>query len=304
MRLSPAHMGRWLASAASLHMFRRHRRRNRGRIARAFAPRTGVSGWLGLSEWLALDPDHVDVMMMIGPRWNCHAVIGVTGFIDVRGALTIDAGQAEASARHWTVVVYDAAFRTVAHVGTAGTDRGRARRIHLDLKPGKYLLGLRYYGVTPEARYPEVQVDGVPVLPHRSVGDEPRRYQTFLRELRRDTTRRYTLLHYHAYGLLRSAPGPRARAAYLPVGNPETGFAFGAAPAGSTIHVEPSREEDGESYLAVYDRGSRPLHWARVDRPIYVQVDVPATYLVRHVSPRGGHLPEDLRVEVRPPAED
>ncbi|MDX1608578.1 MAG: DUF6208 family protein [Halofilum sp. (in: g-proteobacteria)] len=250
---------RHLLGAASLRYFRHARRRKREAIVAAFAGTPGA--WIPLSRWLDAAPDRERIMMLVGPRWNTDAVLAFTPMFEARERVTVDAGAAGRACPHWALVAYDGDLRTVAAVGSRSAARGE---LAIGLRPGRHFLALRYHGPGPGAHFPPVTVDGRPLVGAAPVADEAERYGRFLRGLRQRRRLEYRLLHYHAWVLLRDRDRfdeATVRRRYLPVGNPETAFAFGAIAAGERLRVEPSAVAGDRTHVTFYGVDSIPLAW-------------------------------------------
>lgn len=289
---------RRLLGAASLRYFLHVRHRNHDAIVTAFGGSPGA--WTPLSRWLAAAPERERLMMLVGPRWNTGAVLAFTPMFDARERVTVDAGAASRACPHWGLVAYDARLGTVAAIGSRTAGPGE---VDIELSPGRHFLALRYHGPCPEARFPAVAVDGVPLVAAEPVAGEAARYARFLHGLRERRRFEYRLLHYHAWALLRDRDRfdkDTVRSRYLPVGNPETEFAFGAIAAGARLRVEPSAVAGDRTHVTFYGIDSIPLEWyapgADGDGP---PAPERGTYLVRRVHAAGpaGERP-GLRVRV------
>lgn len=277
---------RRLLGAASLRYYLDVRRRNRDAVFAAFGGTPGA--WTPLSRWLDAAPDRERLMMLVGPRWNTGAVLAFTPMFDARGRVTVDADAAGRACPRWALVAYDAGLRTVAALGSRTAPHGE---VAIELSPGPHFLALRYHGPGPGARFPAVAVDGVPLVAAEPVADEAVRYARFLRGLRERRRFEYRLLHYHAWAMLRDRDrfdADTVRSRYLPVGNPETEFAFGAIAVGARLHVEPSAVADDHTHVTFYGVDSIPLDWyapgADGDGP---PAPERGTYLVRRVYAAG-----------------
>lgn len=272
----------------SLLFYRILIRLNRPWLTRIFRSRGEAPRWHPLSRWLQADSRRVFAMMLIGPRWNCGGILGITDSFRVAGHIRLRADQAGASADHWTAVVYDMRFATVAHVGNRNAAEAEAV---IELPAGEYLLAIRYYGTNQHSCFPEILVDDRQLIPQAGVGNERRDYQAWLRGLVRHPDRwLFSCMHYHAWAFLKLRD--RLNAAwvnrlYLPVGNPETGFTYGTVDKGQRLY--PDRPiEDGEIvYLALYDRASLPVFWCRLDAATAkggIPVKVRGTWLLRRIT--------------------
>jgi len=242
--------------------------------------------------WRALGPELLEErfatfeMATLGPRWNPHATIGVAGPFHLRGRLgdqgggeeigiSVDLEALRRSADEWTLVVYRfPGYQTVGAVAS-GRERG-GTRAYVDLAPGRYVLGLRYYGVDEDGVFPEVwtsSADRAERIPERPV---PPDLDTLYHRLTERGGLLYRALAYHALQLLRYRrwlPRRLVERVLLPVGNPETRFVYGALAPGEILHVTPELVVGGDPeavrgrdlYLTLYGPDSLPRQWCRVD---------------------------------------
>ncbi len=243
--------------------------------------------WRVLSGDAIARPLALPIVLTSGPRWNVHAIIAAAGPFEVRDSIEIDRAAASRSAGAWTVVAYrGSAIRTVASVGSR--DPGSAGG-SLRLPPGTYSLGLRYYRWGDSPALPAVRVDGRDVVPALEVPAAVNRFYETLLGRRRAI---HVALHYYVWVLLlhrRLFPRRLVEREYLPAGNPETRFEYGAFRAGESVRIdlEPAVLESHDVYLCVYDRASFPIHWEDVPaarhetRPF----PTPGTWLLR-IHPR------------------
>ena len=275
----------------SLGYYRWTKQRHRAEIVAAFM-RTGAQSnapaeWVPLSQWLGASPSREHIMMMVGPRWNTAAILALTPMFEARARITVDTATANAACLHWTAVVYDANLNTAASVGSRSSlaDEGDA---HIDVPPGRYFIALRCYEPGPDARFPAIWVDGKLLVEARAVGDEPARYARALRALRERRRFNYRLMHYHVYAMLRERrrfDEATLRRHYLPAGNPETEFAYGAVASGDRVGVSPATDIDTRTYITFYGIDSVPCAWQPIDseRPLSGAAPEHGTFLVRRV---------------------
>ncbi len=113
--------------------------------------------WLGFSELVEM-PLARPYIMVTGPRWNCHAVLGVLGPVQVQSTLSINVKQCRMSAGQWTVVLYNSQRETVCSTGST-TDTGTVEWRDLTIEEGAYSIALRYYECVPHPVFPAVQID-------------------------------------------------------------------------------------------------------------------------------------------------
>lgn len=279
----------------SLLMHRVMRRLLRGLLNRKLKRELATSGlpsWRGYGELLTTRPLFFHYVMVNAPRWNCHATIGVLSALRVKGQISIDLAQADAAATSWTIVVYqiDDGMRTVAYLNRQDLARNADT---LDLAPGLYGLGVRYYEPVASAQWPAVKVDGQAIAA-RPLGEEPAQYQAFLHKLQQRSPWFYRILHHHAFVMAREPERFKAeqvREVLLPVGNPATTFAFGHLPAGSSLQIQltPAFLAETLVYVTQLNSASLPLRWSRVEGELFETEPLAqaSMYLVRSQSKSG-----------------
>ncbi len=239
------------------------------RLARIHYRRAGSEAvaWRLLDEQLLQRRFALPVVMTEGPRWNTHAIIGRVGPLSVRNGIEVQVSQAEASASSWTIVVYSFPdHRTIAALGPEDglPDKQWAT---VSLPGGRYSLILRYYDPTPAATLPAVRADG-----HSAVASTPVPSNTnaFYEHLSQRRNILYAMLHYHAFVALKYRswlPRRLVERVYLPVGNPETLFHYGALQPRDSLHLEISQRvlDSWDAYITVYDIASFPVTWQRIE---------------------------------------
>jgi hypothetical protein len=208
-------------------------------------------------------PLALPAIMTAGPRWNPHAIIAGAGPFSVKQSVSVDLEPVLRSAKIWTLVFYTFPDqRTVAHIGAL--DGPFAQQWHsLVLAPGKYSIALRYYHWSETIGLPEIQADGESVIPFQSVS--PRNNDFYLDLIKRRSWF-YLGLHYYMYTLLRRqalvSPAFVERE-FLPMGNPESHFRYGALERGEAIRFElaPALLANHDVYFTLYTRGSFPVRW-------------------------------------------
>jgi hypothetical protein len=245
--------------------------------ARATAKQPPV--WRILNGELLERPLALPIVMTSGPRWNPHAVIASAGPIAIKSELRIDTRTADSSAQTWTAVVNS--FPDLKTVGSLGSGTGD----RLELKPGRYTVILRYYECATPARLPAIEIDGKDAVP---AIDIPPAVNDFYKDLKERKSRYYLWLHYYISVILRyekSLPAGFVRREYLPTGNPETEFFWGALKPGERLDLKPLHTQlrDSRAYVTVYSRASFPLFWRRIDtsQESLEAVDGGAFYLIR-----------------------
>jgi hypothetical protein len=250
-----------------------------------FRPAAGAARWQTLDGHAMRKPLHRLALMTSAPRWNTHALIAITGPLQVRRTLRIDAATAATSAASWTVVVHaEPAHRIVASVGSldgSGEDPWRS----VDLPSGTYRLALRYYRWSEPVVLPAVEVDDAPAVDPVAI---PADTNTFYHDLSRHSNLLYLCLHSYVCTLLRHRRWfPRSFVAreYLPAGNPQTTFRYGFLPAGSWLTIELDDEllQTHDAYFTAYNRASFPILWFPLTEKRHTTPPSPVTgsYLIR-----------------------
>jgi hypothetical protein len=220
--------------------------------------------WQILSpETLSL-PVSLPVLLTKGPRWNTHATIGTLGPLSVERHLAVQTGEANRSAEAWSVVLYHYPdFRTFRELGSLDSDVD-LEWTGLDLPPGRYVLGVRYYGLKTDPRLPAVKLDDAMT---DTVAAEPlppgvnKVYET----LASRTTIYHHALHHYVHTMLRVRrwlPAPLIRREFLPVGDPYTEFRYDWFPACCSLQIQVAERllQDFRIYLTIYNRASLPIH--------------------------------------------
>lgn len=253
-----------------------------------------LPAWQGYGEILQQQPLFFHYIMFQAPRWNCHAVIGVLNGLRIQRQLHLHLTTANQAAAAWTIVVYaqNPNPHTIATIepGQETADGW----LHLDLPPGHYHLGARYYGWREHAHWPEVRTDDTGTIPARAIGEEPRRYTHYLQTLQGQPSWFYSAVHHHLFAALTHHPtAPAVLDRWvLPVGNPATVFHYGILPANNALQIrqEPTEPATALVFLTLLNRASLPLYWCEVQTPLFQSpvVTEPALYLVR-IQTLAGH---------------
>ncbi len=225
--------------------------------------------------------------MVTGPRWNCHAVLGAAGPLKVRSSIEVDIETANQSAREWTLVIYDQHTETRSFLGSRDLKSDKKSK-EIQVKPGIYVLLLRYYHCHEESRLPAIKVDGVEQVPARNNSDEWQAYQAVLEKYRNYRGWFYYALHYYVFNLLQWRSGLSAsfvRKEFLPVGNPETHFLYGIARKGEhlAVDINPGLLDQVCVYITFDNKHSFPVFWEEITNEKYESQVVPCDgyYLIR-----------------------
>lgn len=230
-----------------------------------------ASQWRVLSEKMIKAPLILPVLMTKGPRWNTHAIIGTLGPFKVENSLSLDINTANNSARSWIAVIYDfPQYKTITSIESnkIKSDDGW---YSIELKPGKYTLGVRYYNCLEKINYPAVRVDDRDFVEAYYV---PRDINNYYYSLIDAKNWFYTSLHYYIFTILKLRkwlPESFVRKEYLPVGAPDTYFVYNYLAKGQGLQLEINSEiiEDFDIYFTLYDRSSLPLTWCVIKEARY-----------------------------------
>lgn len=253
--------------------------------------------WKVLSRETLARRGTIPVLMLTAPRWNTHAIIGNFGPLEVKGSLSLDVAAAARSARSWSIVVYRFPHNiTVDSAGSIDPPSADPWRT-ISLAPGTYSLGLRYYHITDASELPAVRVDGQDHVPARTIpGDALSVYDVV--QGRRSVF--YLLVHYYVFHVLDYRdwlPAAFVKREFLPVGNPQTEFRYGAVRRGQSISLQlsPSLLASYDVFFTLYNRCSFPVTWYVVTAAQHHTGPVAATgfYLVRMHRRTAGSEPFD-----------
>lgn len=284
------HAVKWL-----LHGLRRTRERKKESLE-----------WRTVSELVHL-PLALPYIMVTGPRWNPHALISRVGPFQAERSLRIRVETAHHSAQMWTLVISRTAdFRVVVSMDSRNVARDKVW-LEQALPAGRYFASIRYYESSPHPRLPDIEIDGVGLIPGRSISPSENDY---LKGLRNKQGIFYTCLQYYILEMLRLQPylpAALVRREYLPVGNPETLFYYGYLGQGQCVEVTSSRglAHGHRLYLTTYNRSSFPVSWCEVRSLPYhtPPAEGSGSYLLRlhgmeaQQTPSG--WPKDLEVHTR-----
>jgi hypothetical protein len=289
---------------ASFLLLRATRRLLEWRVSRREArhPRD-CARWDVFSAERLRRPLELPVLMVQAPRWNPHAIIATAGPFAASGSFRVRRAPLAESAGLWILLCYrKPGYRRVALV--TSLDSGpSAEWIDVAVDPGRYILVLRYYRYAAEVTLPEVEVDGVPLIPKLSV---PASVNAFYDDLARRGGLFYRLLHYYVHVLLRYRHllhESFVKREYLPAGNPSTEFHYGLMPPRGRLRVEAPAEvlATHEVLVTFYSSASFPVAWSRATEPDgVVDPGSPRTksYLVRVQPARAGAPAAAGRVRV------
>lgn len=241
--------------------------------------------WRVLSAENLQSPLSLPVLMTKGPRWNTHAIIGTLGPFEVQESLAIDAEIANRSAQSWIAVIYSfPSYQTVTSI-ESNQLTSQEKWATLNLKSGRYSIGLRYYHWSESVSLPAIKVDGKIFVNSQSVTSNN---NDFYYDLIKQKNWFYSSLHYYIFTVLRLRkwlPESFIRNEYLPVGAPDTQFLYGYLLRGQILEIKTitSVINNNNLYLTIYDRASLPVSWSQIKEEKYVSKPIESNgfYLIR-----------------------
>ena len=243
-------------------------------------------------EWKRVSAEFVAspvklLWVMARARWNLHAMISIAGAFEVQESISVDLQSLHQSAPSWTIVVYHLpSYKTLTSISslTVKQSEGWAS---IPLKPGRYLLGLRYYHWAETVWMPAVKVDQTQVLEAKTV-PAPADINGFYRTLIKRKTFVHVCLNYYVFNLLRYRrwlPAAFVKNVFLPVPNPETEFYYGALRPGESLHIEldSALTSTHDLYFSHYSRECFALDWYPITTAehLTIPVEVKSVYIIR-----------------------
>lgn len=246
------------------------------------------AGWMGFSELVA-KPWGVAFLVITAPRWNCHATIALTDSFPVHSRICVPLRGANESAEAYSFVIYPESGAPF----TLPLDEGGTSEMAMNLSPGRYRIGARYYGSCEDPEFPAIHADGVEVISGRVIVAERERYRQQLTSLRARESRVCRMLHYYVFYFLTLRVGSDAfmKREFLPVGNPDTEFEYDAIRKGDVCEIarDESTHGDRRIYVTLYNCQSFPVFWTQIESlPYRLRADCDGFYLVRRVAARVG----------------
>ena len=217
--------------------------------------------WRLLDRNTLLMPISLPVLMTTGPRWNTHALIGTLGPLKVSRSVSLCTSMCMNSASSWTGVIYRFPdFHTVSQFSSL-SDPASQDWSSIALPPGRYVLGIRYYGLSATPQMPHVCVDDSFMIDGVNT---PLETNQVYADLIDRSGFYYHCLHYYIFNLLRfrSLFSPSfVRREFLPVGDPDTLFCYGIIQKRHCLQVSLNAElfAGYRVFLTVYNRASLPF---------------------------------------------
>lgn len=227
----------------------------------------GPFSWQTLNEVLSEKPFFVRYLAVAAPRWNPHALIASGGPVRVDEKLEFSTSGLCQAAAHWYFVIYRAPNSETIHCVSSEDDP--QGNVCLTVDPGIYTVTLRAYLPQAQLCLPDIVVDGGERrIAARTVASREQPELEGILFHRRSPF--FGFLHHYMRTMLRRPelfPGRWVEREYLPVGNPETRFVYGAFEAGQSIRVSADERVLGAGlvYLTCYNRSSFPVYGVRVE---------------------------------------
>ena len=230
-----------------------------------------ASQWRFFSQKMIAAPLILPVLMTKGPRWNTHAVIGTLGPFKVKCEFALDVESANNSAGSWIAVVYSfPRYKTITSL-ESNIINSDGKWYSVKLKPGKYTLVIRYYNRTDSLQFPAIKVDGNNFVNAQAI---PSDVNNFYYDLIKAKNWFYSSLHYYIFTILKLRgilPESFIRKEYLPVGAPDTFFAYNYLQKQQQLQLNIDAEivNNCNIYFTLYDRSSLPLSWSQITTTEY-----------------------------------
>ena len=262
--------------------------------------------------WRVLSQDTLDsaltlpVLMTKGPRWNTHAIIGTLGPFKVEQELSLNITTANNSARSWIAVVYSfPGYKTITSLESSKISSVNDWYT-LKLKSGKYSLGLRYYNRLDSISLPEIKIDNNVFTGSQQVDSDN---NNFYYNLIQTKNWFYDSLHYYVFTILKLRkilPEFFVRKEFLPVGAPDTFFAYNYLTKKQTLKINfsPEISDNCQIYFNLYDRSSLPLSWCEISTTEY-NLAAPKNngYYLLRIRPQPGSSFDTSRIKFNVMAE-
>lgn len=229
-------------------------------------------------QWRILSADNLKsplvlpVLMTKAPRWNTHAIIGTLGPFSVKESVEIDLQPLFESSQSWILVFYSfPSYQTVTSLESNRIDCQKQWET-VNLKTGKYTIGLRYYNWTGNVILPTIKVDSQILA---EVEPIPKNINDFYNKLITFTNWFYLSLHYYIFVLLKYRkyfPEAFIKGEFLPVGATDTVFFYDCILSGEALKIEAKQDivNNYDIYLTIYERSSLPVFWDKIDRESYI----------------------------------
>jgi len=229
-------------------------------------------------------------IMTTGPRWNPHAQLATVGPFQVNKSIKINTQDASSSAKVWSIVLYKSpTFKTVSQIGTSSLDEVEEYET-IQLKPGKYNIGLRYYLFNDQVTFPRIVIDDQAEINSLDYRVDINR----LSNVSKYKHKIFLWMHYYMYHLIKYReffPKKFVKKEFLPVGNPETEFYFGIFEKSDSLSLNCSNKlfENYLVYLCLLNRYSFPEKWMQIidEKTEMLHLGYDGFYLIRVHAVKG-----------------
>lgn len=256
----------------------------RGFVALINRARRGKANiWRVVSADLIGKPLALPVFMTKAPRWNPHAIMAMAGPLVVKSSITIHIAQADESAKIWGLVIQPMGQGREVRVSAGGEKDGPWKT--LPLPAGDYTLVMRYYRPRKQTSLPAIRIDEHDLVAAKTVDPDNNR---FYRSLSQRSNWLYVWLNFYVYTMLRFAdwlPESFVTKEYLPAGDPEMRYEFGALRRNTALRISVRQEalSDYAIYFTRYTRASFPVMSQEIDSAEYTiaAAEEDGYYLIR-----------------------
>ncbi|MGI0482902.1 DUF6208 family protein [Geminocystis sp. CENA526] len=225
-------------------------------------------------QWRVIDNNLVSsslnlgVLMTKAPRWNTHAIIGTLGPFSVDNELSIDLKSPNNSCKSWIAIFYDFPnYKTITSIESNQVN-SQDETHSINLKKGKYTIGLRYYNYYDKLVLPEVKVDGEIITLAQEIPNDSNNYYESLINRKNFY---FSAIHYYIYTIFKYRkylPESFVKNEFLPVGATDTEFFYDYLDKGEslTIEVDEFTLKTYDIYITVYDRCSLPISFFQLSQ--------------------------------------
>ena len=258
------------------------------------------------SQWRVLSQETLDsalslpVLMTKGPRWNTHAIIGTLGPFKVEQEVSLNITTANSSARSWIAVVYSfPGYKTITSLESSKISSDNDW-YSIKLPSGKYSFGLRYYNRLDKITLPEIKIDNNNFAEAQNI---PTDNNNFYHDLIQAKNWFYSSLHYYIFTILKLRkflPEPFIRKEFLPVGAPDTFFAYNYLGKQQSLSLKFTQDiiDNCNIYFNLYDRSSLPCSWCEITAIEY-NLAAPETngYYLLRIRPQPGLSFETSKIQ-------
>lgn len=219
------------------------------------------------NQWRVIDHNlvasalNMAVLMTKAPRWNTHAIIGTLGPFSVQKSLSIDLNSTNKSAKSWIVILYSFPnYKTITSLRSNQVN-SQDNWQSLELKPGKYTIGLRYYNYYDQLVLPAIKVDNQELTSSLEI---PNNSNDFYQELINKKNLYFLFIHYYIYVIFRFRkylPESFVKREFLPVGATDTKFFYDYLDKNEYLELETDQStlNKYDIYVTLYERCSLPV---------------------------------------------